>query len=130
VIVDTSGIVAVVRRDPERSDFVRQMAMAPHVAISAASYVEACAVLDGLRDPVVSRRLDEALVDLRVRIEAVSAEQASIARQAYRDFGRGSGHRAGLNFGDVFAYGLARFTGEPLLFKGDDFSHTDVRRAV
>jgi len=62
-------------------------------------------------------------------IEPVTVEQARIARQAYRDFGRGSGHRANLNFGDCFAYALARVKREPLLFKGDDFTHTDVRRA-
>jgi ribonuclease VapC len=59
----------------------------------------------------------------------VTAEQAFIAREAYRDFGRGSGHPAGLNFGDCFSYALAKATGEPLLFKGDDFLHTDVRPA-
>lgn len=68
--------------------------------------------------------------DAQIAIEPVSAAQAHIARQAYRDFGRGSGHLARLNFGDCFAYALARASGEPLLFKGDDFQHTDIVSAL
>jgi ribonuclease VapC len=68
--------------------------------------------------------------EAEIVIEPVTEEQAHIARQAYRDYGRGSGHPARLNFGDCFAYALARATGEPLLFKGDDFRHTDIASAV
>jgi ribonuclease VapC len=74
--------------------------------------------------------LDDLLENSKIMIEPVTAEQARIARQAYREFGKGSGHRAGLNFGDCFAYALARVKREPLLYKGDDFVHTDVRSAV
>jgi ribonuclease VapC len=70
------------------------------------------------------------LRDLAVSIEPVTAEQARIAREAYRDFGKGSGHPAQLNFGDVFSYALAKDTGEKLLFKGNDFIHTDVEPAL
>lgn len=94
--------------------------------ISAVSYVEVGAVIDQVRDPIASRRVDELLKILDVAIEPVTAEQAHLARDAYRDFGKGSGHRAGLNFGDCFAYALARAYSEPLIFKGDDFGHTDV----
>jgi len=87
-------------------------------------------VIDGKRDPVRSARLDELLSRSDVEIVDVTAEQAHIARAAYRDFGRGSGHPARLNFGDCFSYALARATGEPLLFKGDDFVHTDLTPGV
>ena len=86
--------------------------------------------MDGSRDAVVSRRLDDLLRVAQVTIEAVTVEQARIAREAYRDFGRGSGHRAKLNFGDCFAYALARATGEPLVFQGRDFSYTDIAPAA
>ena len=98
--------------------------------MSAATFVEACIVVDANRDPVLSRRLDDLLRVAGVVVEPVTREQADIARAAYRDFGRGSGHPAGLNFGDCFSYALARVTAEPLLFKGDDFSHTDVIPAL
>ena len=94
--------------------------------VSAASFVETALVIDGSRDPIASRRFDDLISEARVLIEPVTEAQARIAREAYRDFGRGSGHPAKLNFGDCFAYALAKTTGEPLLFKGDDFIHTDI----
>ena len=84
-------------------------------------------MIDGSRDPIISRRLDEVVAKAGLVVEPVTAEQANIARNAYRDFGKGSGHPAGLNFGDCFAYALAKVTGEPLLFKGGDFGFTDIR---
>jgi len=78
----------------------------------------------------MSRQIDELMEEFSIHIEPFTADQARIARQAYRDFGRGSGHRANLNFGDCFAYALARTKREPLLYKGDDFVHTDVRSAT
>lgn len=98
--------------------------------MSAANFLEAAIVVDAKRRPVASRRLDDLLEELDVVIEPVTEEQARIARAAYRDYGRGSGHPARLNFGDCFAYALARATGEPLLFKGDDFIHTDITSAL
>ena len=94
--------------------------------ISAANYLEAAIVVDANRNPLLSRRLDDLIVQTEILAEPVTLEQAKIARAAYRDFGRGSGHPAQLNFGDCFAYALAKSMREPLLFKGDDFSHTDV----
>ena len=93
-------------------------------------FPEAAIVIDAGRSPVASRRLDDLLREAGITIEPVTEAQARIARQAYRDFGRGSGHPARLNFGDCFAYALARETGETLLFKGDDFTHTDVSPAL
>lgn len=83
-----------------------------------------------VRDPVASRRYDQFIHEAGIRIEPVTAEQARIAREAYRDYGKGSGHKAGLSFGDCFAYALAKDTDEPLLFKGDDLVHTDIGPAL
>ena len=93
--------------------------------MSAVSYVEAAVVVDSSRNPVLSRRFDDLLRDAEISVEPVTLNQARIAREAYRDFGKGR-HRAGLNFGDCFAYALAKEKGEALLFKGDDFRHTDI----
>ena len=84
-------------------------------------------MIDGSKDPVASRRFDELIEAAQIAIEPVTEAQARIARQAYRDFGKTSGHPAKLNFGDCFSYALAKAKGEPLLFKGDDFSRTDVK---
>jgi ribonuclease VapC len=86
--------------------------------------------VDGSPDPILSRRLDDLLIEAAIGIEPFTEAQAHIARQAYRDYGRGSGHPARLNFGDCFAYALARTTGEALLFKGEDFRHTDIAPAL
>jgi ribonuclease VapC len=94
--------------------------------MSAANYLEAAIVIDGAKSPIASRRFDEAVMAAEIIVGPVTREQAEIARAAYRDFGKGSGHPAGLNFGDCFAYALAKSAREPLLFKGEDFSRTDV----
>jgi ribonuclease VapC len=83
-------------------------------------------LFDASRDPVASRRFDELVHTAELHVEPVTHDQARIARAAYRDFGKGSGHKAGLNFGDCFAYALAKSTGETLLFKGNAFGHTDI----
>ena len=85
-------------------------------------------VTDSNKNPVLSRSLDDLLRDARMKLEPVTPQQAHIARQAYRDFGKGR-HKAGLNFGDCFAYALAKDLDEPLLFKGIDFKHTDIEAA-
>jgi uncharacterized protein with PIN domain len=92
--------------------------------------VEAAVIIDASRDPVASRRFDDLIKEAQIIIEPVTEPQARTARDAYRDFGEGSSHPAKLNFGDCFAYGLAKFTDEPLLFKGEDFAHTDIRPAA
>src|SRR5271157_807136 len=130
MILDSSAVIAILRDEPEARVFADAIEDAPIRRISAANFLEAAAVIDGSRNPVLSRRFDDLLRDADVRIEPVSEVQARLAREAYRDFGRGSGHPAKLNFGDCFTYALARDTGEPLLFKGSDFAHTDVTPAV
>ncbi len=126
MIVDTSALVAIIRLEADGPLYEVALEVSPVNRISAGTYVELSIVIDRAHDPLVSRRLDEILTEGRFIIEPVTATQARIAREAYRDFGKGSGHRAGLNFGDCFAYALAREIDEPLLFKGDDFRHTDI----
>jgi ribonuclease VapC len=126
VIVDSSAIIAILRGEPEADDFLRAISSGG-CRMSVGSYLEAAIVVDSAGDPTLSRYFDDLIEQSALQLEVVTSEQAYLARQAYRDYGRGSGHRAGLNFGDCFAYALARATHEPLLFKGDDFIHTDVR---
>lgn len=126
MIVDTSAVIAILRNEPDAERFAGAIEAAGERRISAVSFVEAAAVIDGSRDAVASRRLDDFMREAELVIEPVTAEQAKIAREAYRDFGKGSGHSAKLNFGDCFAYALAKAAASPLLFKGDDFIHTDV----
>lgn len=130
MIIDTSAIVAVLRDEPDSGTFAAAIEGAATRRISAASFLEAAIVADFRRLPLPSRRLDDFLSDAEIVIEPVTERQARIAREAYRDYGKGSGHPAGLNFGDCFAYALSRDFGEPLLFKGDDFRKTDVRSAI
>ena len=130
MIIDTSALVAILRAEEDAREMAHAIERAESRRISAASYLEAAVVIDGSRDPVASRRFDELVSAADLIVEPVTHEQARIARDAYRDFGKGSGHKAGLNFGDCFAYALANATGESLLFKGDDFGHTDIAPAI
>jgi ribonuclease VapC len=130
MIVDSSAVVGILNGEPDAEALSDALVSARNGRMSAATLVELYVVIDGKRDPVRSARLDELLSRSDVEIVDVTAEQAHIARAAYRDFGRGSGHPARLNFGDCFSYALARATGEPLLFKGDDFVDTDLTPGV
>jgi ribonuclease VapC len=129
MILDTSAIVAILQDEPEAESFARAIEENRPVRLSAANWLEAAVVVDGNRSPALSRRFDALLREAAVEIEPVTARQAELAREAYRAFGRGSGHPAHLNFGDCFAYALAMERDEALLFKGNDFASTDVRRA-
>ncbi len=126
LVVDSSAWVAILRDEPDAPALLETISNAATVHVSAASYVEVGAVVDAARDPIASRRFDELLELFQVVIEPVTPGQAHRARDAYRDFGRGSGHPARLNYGDVFSYALAIDLRAPLLFKGADFTHTDV----
>ena len=115
--------------EKDAEELIQIIADSQNPCISAANYLESGVVLDSRKDPVLSRSLDEFLQVAGVEIVPVTVEQARIARDAYRDFGKGSGHPAQLNFGDCFSYALAKATTEPLLYVGLDFSHTDVAAA-
>jgi ribonuclease VapC len=128
MILDTSAVVALLRAEAEALDFAGAIKSATTRSMSAVSYMEAAIVIDSGRSAVASRRFDEFFRVSAIQVEPVTRRQAEIARQAYRDFGKGR-HKAGLNFGDCFAYALAKDMDEPLLFKGKDFSHTDVEAA-
>jgi ribonuclease VapC len=129
VIVDTSVVIAILRDEPDAAAISEALGRPEVRRMSAVSYVEAAVVVDGNRNPVLSRRFDDLLRDVEIAVEPVTFNQARIAREAYRDFGKGR-HRAGLNLGDCFAYALAKEKGETLLFKGNDFSHTDIEPAL
>jgi ribonuclease VapC len=129
VIVDSSAIVAIVHAEPDAARYAAALARSQDSTMSAANWLETALVVDSARDPLASRRFDELTEWAGIQIAPVTHEQAVAARQAYRDFGRGSTSPAKLNFGDCFAYALASERREPLLFKGDDFIHTDVEPA-
>jgi ribonuclease VapC len=130
MIVDTSALIAILRDEPDGERLLRALARADRRAMSAASYLETGIIVDVDRDPILSRRLDEFLSEIDVEVVSVTPQQARIAREAYRDYGKGSGHPARLNFGDCFAYALAKDAREPLLYIGDDFVHTDLEPAL
>jgi ribonuclease VapC len=130
MIIDTSALLAILRGESPAPAYAEAIERAPTRRISAGSFLETAIVIDASGDPVASRRLDEFLQVAQILIEPVTVEQARIGRDAYRDFGKGSGHPAQLNFGDCFAYALAKVSREPLLFKGLDFSRTDIRAAL
>ena len=133
MIVDTSALLAIAWDEPERSRFQDALEAATSRLISAASFLEAGIVVTRRVGPDAAdgalRVLNELLDQLGLDIEPVTATQASLALDAYRRFGKGI-DPAGLNFGDLFAYALSKETGQPLLFKGTDFTRTDVARAV
>jgi ribonuclease VapC len=129
MVVDTSALVAIFLLEPEAERFAHAILEAPKAAISAANLLEAGIILDARIGCQDSSELDEFIVNVGLEVEPVTADQVRIARLAYRTYGRGS-HPAGLNFGDCFAYALAKTAGLPLLFKGGDFAQTDVTPGV
>jgi ribonuclease VapC len=125
VIIDTSALLAILGDEPERKAFVEHIVKASYRGLSTAGFVETSIVLesrygyDGIRD------FDMFLAKARIALVPVDIEQAKIARQAFKKYGKGR-HAAGLNFGDCFAYAAAKSKKQPLLFKGNDFSRTDI----
>ena len=126
MIVDTSALIAILRDEPEARACASAIESSAIRRVSAANFVETAPIIDASRDPVASRRFDDLIREAQIIVEPVTEAQARIAREAYRDFGKGSGHQAGLNFGDCFSYALAKVSGEPVLAKGTDVSLTDI----
>jgi ribonuclease VapC len=126
MVVDSSALVAILRKEPEAARFTRAILRDPVRLMSAANLLEAGIIIDNQSGLSAGRRLDAFVERAQIGIAPVTEQQVRIARQAYLDFGRGN-HPAGLNSGDCFAYALAKATGEPLLFKGEDFARTDIQ---
>jgi len=129
VIIDTSALVAILFEEPERRRFVEAIAAAKQRRLGAAGLVELTMVLARKVGSEAGMECDRFLRDSGIVVEPVTREHAILARQAFLDFGKGR-RPAGLNFGDCFSYALAKATGEPLLFKGNDFSQTDLAFAT
>ncbi len=129
MIIDTSALIALLKDEPTADGILVAIRGADELAISAGTLLEASIVADGTRDPVRSARFDALIEAIGPTVVPVTADHVRIARQAYRDYGRGSGHAAALNLGDCFSYALATERREPLLYVGDDFAHTDIEPA-
>ena len=129
MVIDTSAVIAILQDEPERRAFIQAIDAADTRAMSVASFLEASMVVDARYGPDGVRDLDLLIAKARIDLVAVDVDQAHVARAAFRTYGKRR-HPAGLNFGDCFAYALARTLGEPLLFKGSDFSLTDLAMAL
>jgi ribonuclease VapC len=129
MILDTSALVAILFGEPEADPYTRLIHDADRCLISAGSFLELSIVIERQTGPEVARQCDMFFRRAGIMVEPFTVEQAHIARQAFHDFGKGR-HAAGLNFGDCFAYALAKVTGEPLLFKGEDFKKADIVSAL
>jgi len=129
MILDSSPLVAILAGEPDAELYIQAISRAPRCRISAGNFIELSIVVESQFPAEVLRQCDALFRRVGIVIEPVTVEQAHLARQAFHDFGK-SRHPAGLNFGDCFAYALAKHTGEPLLFKGNDFSQTDVVPAL
>jgi ribonuclease VapC len=127
MVLDTSAVLAILQDEPERRALNEAIEAADSRSFSVASLVETSIVIEARYGAEGVRHLDQFLDRADVAVVAVDVEQGEIARQAFSRFGKGR-HAAGLNFGDCFSYALAQALGEPLLYKGEDFSLTDVTR--
>lgn len=128
MVVDSSAILAIYFGEPEKDHFLDLILSASSPCISTANYVEIFMKMDPALNDVGRQAFEEFMDSLGLEIRPLSVDQAKIARRANQLFGRGSGHKAKLNFGDCFAYALAKDTQQPLLFKGNDFIHVDIRQ--
>ena len=125
MILDSSSLIAILASEPDSELYVQAISRAPRCRISAGNFIELSIVLESQFPPEVLQQCEALFRRVGIEIEPVTAGQAHLARQAFHDFGKGR-HAAGLNFGDCFAYALAKDKGEPLLFKGNDFKRTDI----
>ena len=129
MVLDTSALVALLLDEPEAEAFRAAVEEDTTRLVSAATLLETALVIEARKGEPGGRELDALIHKAEIVVVAADAEHVAEARRAYRRFGKGR-HAAGLNFGDVFAYALARTAGEPLLFKGDDFAKTDIGRVT
>lgn len=127
MVLDTSAVLVILLNEPEIDSISLAIEQDPVRLLSAASFLEAAMVVESRYGDPGGIELDRLIERIGIDIVPVDARQAEVARQGFRQFGKGR-HPAALNFGDCFAYALSRVSGEPLLFKGNDFSRTDVQR--
>jgi ribonuclease VapC len=128
MVIDSSAIIAILCAEHQAERMAAAIAVAPVRLISAASWLESAIVIEARYGEAGGEKLDELLYAAEIRIEAVTVEQVQVARQAYRQYGKGR-HPASLNFGDCFAYALAKVLAQPLLFISNDFNQTDIEPA-
>ena len=128
MIVDSSAVLAILYREPDAERYETAIAAAPNCRMSAANILETSIVVESRGGTAAGYDLDALLDSAGIALAPVTAEHVEAARLAWRRFGKGK-HQAALNFGDCFAYALAKTAGEPLLFKGGDFTHTDIEPA-
>jgi ribonuclease VapC len=126
MVIDSSALIALLLGEPEADGFVAVIAGTSNRLVSAASYLETAIVMLARSGPDAQDKVDRLLAELSITVVPFTSDQAMLGTTAYRQYGRGNGHSAGLNFGDCFTDGLAKLTGEPVLFKGNDFSLTDI----
>lgn len=129
MIVDTSALVAILYREPDSEAFATIIADARVVRVSVASLLELTIVVESQAGSEAARQIDLFIERARIMIEPVTVEQGALAREAFRRYGKGR-HKASLNFGDCFSYGLAKAMDEPMLFKGNDFARTDIASVI
>lgn len=126
MVIDTSAFVAIFFGERERAEFLRVITSSEKRLVSAANILETGMVLEARQGEAAGREFDLFVVRAGIQVIPVDADQVDLARAAWRKYGKGR-HPAALNFGDCFAYGLAKITGEPLLAKGTDFGMTDIK---
>ena len=129
MVLDTSALIAILSAEPEANTFAAVIATAATRLLSAASLLETAIIIEARYGPAGGQKLDELIRVAQIQVEPVTVEQVTSARLAYRVYGKGR-HPAGLNYGDCFAYALAKISGEPLLFKGNDFGQTDIETVL
>ena len=129
MVLDTSALIALLQNEPEAEDFRTALELDETRMVSAATLLETAMVIETRKGEAAGRELDRLIDKASITIVAVDADQIEEARRAWRRFGRGR-HEAALNYGDLFSYALSQTTGQPLLFKGDEFRRTDVARVI
>src|SRR4051812_28084060 len=130
MVIDSSALIALLLGEPETEQFVASIAEVSERFLSAASYLETAIVMAGRFGPQGPEKLDRLISELSITIVPFNAEQAHLGIAGFQQFGRGTGHPAALNYGDCFTYALAKLTGQSVLFKGNDFSRTDLISAM
>ena len=129
MIVDSSAVIAILLGESDAHEFADALADTDECSMSAANWFESAMVMDSRKSATAGRDLNALVAETGIEIVDLTVAHAAVAREAFARYGKGR-HKAGLNFGDCFAYALAKATGQPLLYKGDDFRHTDIVSAL